>query len=82
MVIKFLKEAWKSVDMTVEECIKLLDGLSILEVKLNGEMKYYELPEPDDMMLRLLTLAGVKLPERVQFKKANVYNKVKLTRKA
>jgi len=82
MVIKYLKEAWKSVDMTIEEGIKLLDGLSLLEVKLNGEMKYYELPEPDEMMLRLLNLAGVKLPERVQFKKANVYNKVKLTRKA
>jgi hypothetical protein len=44
--------------------------------------KYYELPEPSEMMSRLLNLAGVKLPERFQNKKANVNSRVKLTIKA
>ena len=82
MVIKYLKEVWKSVDMTVEEGIKLLDGLSLIEVQIKGEAKYYEVPEPSEMMSRLLNFAGVKLPERFQYKKANVYSRVKLTRKA
>jgi hypothetical protein len=68
--------------MTVEEGIKLLDGLSSIEVQIKGEAKYYEVPEPSEMMSRLLNLAGVKLPERFQYKKANVYSRVKLTRKA
>lgn len=63
MVIKYLKEAWKSIDITVEEGIKLLDGLCLLEVQINEESKYYELPEPSEKMLTLLNLAGVKLPK-------------------
>jgi len=82
MVIKYLKEVWQSEDMTVEEGIKLLDGLSLLEVQLNGNVKYYELPEPSEMMLKLLNLAGVKLPQKVNYKKVNVYSREKLTRKA
>jgi transposase len=81
MVVKYLKEAWKTLNITVEEGIKILNGLSLLEVKINGEIKYFEVPEPSEIMGKLLTLAGVKLPDIMPYKKANVYSRKKLKRK-
>ena len=81
IVVKYLEEAWKGLDITVEEGLKLLDGLSLFEVKIGGELKYYEVPEGSDMMQKLLDAAGVKLPKRVVYKKANVGSRVKLTKR-
>ena len=82
MIIKYLKEVWKSENIKVEEGIRLLNSLSLLELSWNEEIKYYEVPEPNDQMQKLLNLAGVKLPDTVPYKKVNVYNRVKLSRKA
>jgi transposase len=81
MVVKYLKEAWKTLNITAEEGLKILEGLCLLEVKINGEIKYFEVPEPSDIMDNLLTLAGVKLPDVLPYKKANVYSRKKLERK-
>ena len=62
MVVKYLRDCWKHLNITVEEGIKILDNLNLLEVRLNGEIKYYEVPEPTDQMLELLKSAGVVLP--------------------
>jgi hypothetical protein len=51
-------------------------------VKLNGEVKYYEVSKPDDIMEKLLESAGVKLPDIFPYKKANVSSRKKLKRKA
>jgi hypothetical protein len=64
MVVKYLRDCWKHINLTVEEGIAILDSLNLLEVKLNGEIKYYEVPEPTDQMLELLKSAGVVLPPR------------------
>jgi transposase len=81
MIIRYLRECWKSLNITVEEGLKILNGLSLLEVKVNGKINYYEVPEPSDVMEKLLNLAGVKLPDIVPYKKANVYSRKKLMRK-
>ena len=82
IVIKYLQEVWKELDMTVKEGLALLDGLSLMEVLVNGEVNHYEVPEPSDMMKKLMKLAGVVLPEIVPYKKVNVSSRVKLLRKA
>ena len=82
MVVKYLRDCWKHLNITVEEGIKILDNLNLLEVRLNGEIKYYEVSEPTDQMLELLKSAGVVLPDLLPYKKVNVYSRKKLTRKA
>jgi transposase len=82
MIVKYLREAWESENIKVEEGIKSMNSLSLLEVNWNDEIKYYEVPEPNDQIKRLLDLAGVKLPDKVPYKKVNVYCRVKLVRKA
>jgi len=82
MVIKYLREAWKEFNITVNEGLSLLDGLSLLEVKINGACKYYEVPEPSEMMEKLLKSAEVKLPELIPYKKVNVSSRNKLVRRA
>lgn len=82
MVIKYLKKAWKDLDLTVKEGLEILGRLSLMEVKINGEINYYEVPEPSDMMTKLASLAGVVLPEIAPYKKVNVSSRVKLTREA
>ena len=81
-VIKHLEEAWKDLDIKVEEGLALLDSLSLLEVKVNGEINHYEVPEPSEMMNQLLNLAGVVMTEIVPYKRVNVSSRVKLVRKA
>ncbi len=56
MLIKYLQDAWKELDITVEEGLKILDGLCLLEVKVNDDVKYFEVPEPSDMMQKLLRI--------------------------
>lgn len=82
MLIKYLKDAWKEADVTVEEGIEILDGLSLLEVRINENIQYNELPEPDETMSKLANLAGIKYPEIVPYKKGKVYSRKKLIRKA
>lgn len=82
MIIRYLRECWKKLNITVEEGLKILNGLSLLEVQVNGKINYYEVPAPSDIMETLLNLAGVKLPNILPYKKANVYSRKKLTRKA
>jgi transposase len=82
MIIRYLRERWKSLNITVEEGLKILNGLSLLEVKINKKIIYYEVPEPSEIMEKLLNLAGVKLPDIMPYKQANVYSRKKLQRKA
>jgi hypothetical protein len=82
MVVKYLRDCWKHLNITVKEGIEILDNLNLLEVRLNGEIKYYEVPEPTDQMLELLKSAGVVLPDLLPYKKANMYSRKKLTRNA
>lgn len=82
MIIKYLKEAWQDLDITVNEGLKLLDNLTLLEVKVNGEGKYFEVPEPSEMMETLLKATDVTLPELIPYRKANVSSRKKLLRRA
>ena len=75
MVVKFLRECWKHLNIIVEDVMKILDNLNLFEVRLNVEIKYYEVTEPTDQMLELLKSAGVILPDLLPYKKVNVYSR-------
>jgi transposase len=80
MVIKYLQDTWKEMDITVEEGIKILDSLRLLEVKINTQVKYNELPELNETMAELADLSGIKYPEYVPYLEGKVYNRKKLER--
>lgn len=83
IIIKQLEEVWKEFDLTVEEGIKQLSTLCLLEVERGKEekIKYNEIPKPREMSEKLLKAAKVKMPEYYPAKKANVRSRKKLIRK-
>jgi transposase len=81
MVIKYLKNAWKKINLTVDEGLMHLTQLSLLEITINQKGKLYKVPEPNEQMSKLLKAANVNIPEIFPYRKANVVSKVKLHRK-
>ena len=78
-IIRFLENAWSEFDITVEEGIRELDRICILEIenKHNSEKNEF-LPNPNPFAKKLLDAAGVKLPNKIQKPKVVVGTKTKL----
>jgi transposase len=62
---RYLAEAWKGENLTVEEGLRQLETLPILQLEDKDGLKHELLPKPNDLQARLLALAGVALPTSV-----------------
>lgn len=56
-----LAKYWRQLDLTVEEGMAVLSSLCQTEVQINGQT-YNQIPQPDDLAEKLLSLADVELP--------------------
>lgn len=75
-LIRYLKSAWKDIEMTVEEGINVLVGsYSILQGE-NPSCQY--IPQSDEMTNKLLNALNLRLPEVLPYKKVNVATRKKL----
>ena len=81
IVVKYLTESWKELDLTVEEGIKQLSTLCLNEVTLGDNGKFYKVPEPRDMTKKLLKAVEIKLPDVIPNFCINVRSRKKLKRK-
>jgi transposase len=77
-ITRYLKEKWRDLDITVEEGITMLDGLCLMKLTGKDKIKLMEVPKPNEMMTKLLDMAGVKIPEMFPYREGNVYSRVKL----
>ncbi len=80
MVLKYLREAWKMIDYTVEEGINIFDSLRLIEVNLDDKVKYYEVPGLNKTMSDLAKLVEVEFPQKLIYSEGNVYSRKKLVR--
>ena len=62
MLVRELREAWRDVDATVEECLDLLLSLCGVRVMVQ-DIEIYKIPNPRSELASLFKLSGVYAPK-------------------
>jgi len=78
MIVKHLQKAWKEFDFTVEEGIKSLSTLCLLEAKLKNGDSFNYIPSPRAESQKLLKALEIKLPEILHKREVNVVSRKKI----
>ena len=78
-IIRALKQAWRGIDLTVEEGIKELDRICAMQLSVKGTSACLRIPEPSPIAKELLGALDVKLPLMLSRSKVEVDTKKKLT---
>ena len=72
LLAKQLAEAWRDLDLTVEEGLRELAELCVTTVEMPGGIRLHEIPRPRPSSAELLAAAGVSLPPALPPRKATV----------
>jgi hypothetical protein len=77
---RHLEQAWQKLDLTVEEGLRELERLNVMELVAteSGEVISRLLPQPTDLQQKLLDSLKLKLPQTVPAAKVTVGTRVKL----
>ncbi len=78
IIIKYLKKAWASLNVTVEEGIHSLSSLTSLEMVTEGKGSTHHIPVPQGINAQLLKAAGVSLPTALPHFGVSVVSRKKL----
>ena len=62
LLVRELRESWREVDATVEECFGLLSSLCGVRVSVQGS-EIYTIPNPRVELRKLFNLSGVPVPK-------------------
>jgi hypothetical protein len=79
ILVKQLAEAWRDLDLTVDEGLRELAQLCVTTVEMPGGIRLHEIPQPRQSSAELLVAAGVNLPPALPLRKATVDTTRKLT---
>jgi hypothetical protein len=77
-LVQELAQRWSQLDLTVQEGIDMLASLCLIEVRVNGQVPFNEIPQPSEDIQALLDAARVSLPSALPGKKTGVSTKAKL----
>ena len=77
-IIRYLKEAWKSENLTVEEGLQKLATITTVSLTIKSIFVGTRIAAPDVLSKRLLSLAGVTLPATIPHLGAVVVSRKKL----
>jgi transposase len=77
-LVQELAQRWSHLDLTVQEGIDMLAGLCLIEVRVNAQVPFNEIPQPSEDIQALLDAARVSLPSALPGKKRSVSTKAKL----
>lgn len=80
-IVRYLKKLWSSLNMTVSEGIKELTTITTYETVFESRTIRGLVPIPNKLNRKLLSLAGVKLPELIPTLNTKVVSRKKLVRK-
>lgn len=75
MIIRELDKAWQSLYFTVEEGLRSLSTLTMLEISYDKERAFHSIPEPRDQNKRMLDALNINLPKILARNHANVVTK-------
>jgi hypothetical protein len=78
IIIRYLKKAWASLDVTVEEGICSLSSLTSVEMAVEGKGSSHHIPVPQGLNSQLLKAAGVSLPKALPHLGVTVVSRKKL----
>jgi hypothetical protein len=81
LMIRALRQAWRHLDLTVEEGVAQLATLCALEVRVPGQEPFWRVPKPRGTSQRLLEAVGVQLPDVLPQRKGNVVTRTKLPKR-
>ena len=77
-IVQELAERWGSLNLTVEEGLQELATLCATQVRIKGQARCNQIPQPRPMLQQLLDLARVKMPEVLPCKGIRVATRKKL----
>jgi hypothetical protein len=80
-IVRELSRRWRDVNVTVEEGLSSLAGISTVEVRIKGRASCQKTLVPNELSAELLRKAGVTLPEIAPMRKGNVATRKKLHQK-
>jgi transposase len=79
MIVRYLRHAWRDLDMTPEEGIKQLSTLSSMKMNVNGKGGCLKIPKPREQSRELIAALNIVMPTVLPDRKVNVDTKKKLT---
>ncbi len=77
-IIRYLTKSWEGENLTVEEGLRKLATITTYAITVKGTVSGIRIGTPDAIATRLLSLAGVSLPETIPNLGANVVSRKKL----
>jgi len=81
LIIRELRQAWRHLNVTVEEGVAQLATLCALEVRVPGQEPFCRVPKPRGTSQRLLEAVGVQLPDVLPQRKGDVVTRTKLPKR-
>jgi len=81
MIVHYLRQAWRDLDITPEEGIKQLATLCETKITVNGKGGCVKIPEPRKELKQLLATLNIAMPTILRQDDPNVDTKTKLTKR-
>ncbi len=81
MIVHYLRQAWRDLDITPEEGIKQLATLCETKITVNGKGGCVKIPEPRKELKQLLAPLNIAMPTILRQDNPNVDTKTKLTKR-
>ena len=81
MIVHYLRQAWRDLDITPEEGIKQLATLCETKITVNGKGGCVKIPEPRKELKQLLATLNIAMPTILRQDNPNVDTKTKLTKR-
>lgn len=78
LIVRYLQNAWKEFDLTVEEGLNRLSTLSAMEMKIRGKGGCLRIPQPREDSQKLLSALGIRMPRALPGAGAHVDTRRKL----
>ena len=78
MIVRYLRQAWRELDLTPEEGIKQLSTLSSVKISVKGKECGLKIPQPREQSRKLLAALNMVMPAVLPDRRLNVDTKKKL----
>ena len=78
MIVRYLRHAWRELDLTPEEGIKQLATLSSVKISVKGKECCLQIPQPREQSRKLLAALNMEMPTVLPDRRLNVDTKKKL----
>ena len=78
MIVRYLRQAWRELDLTPEEGSKQLSTLSSVKISVKGKECGLKIPQPREQSRKLLAALNMVMPTILPDRRLNVDTKKKL----